>query len=169
MKMLPPCAVLVIAIPAVAGVSVVAPLNNSNVATSVQYVATATTTCAQGVSAMGIYKAPYVLVYTVSGSKLNTVLSLSPGTYITVVQEWDNCGGSTKTPVAITVAGSQSGGSVQVAAPANNSAVSPTVQFVASATTNCTAGVAALGSLVAVLLPYGFQKRPPIISTISTL
>jgi hypothetical protein len=145
MKMLLLCAALVIAIPAVAGVSVVAPLNNSNVATSVQYVATATTTCAQGVSAMGIYKAPNALVYTVSGANLNTVLSLSPGTYNTVVQEWDNCGGSTKTPVAITVAGSQSGGSVQVAAPANNSAVSPTVQFVASATTNCTAGVAAVG------------------------
>jgi hypothetical protein len=145
MKMLPLFAALVIAIPAVAGVSVVAPLNNSSVATNVQYVATATTTCAKGVSAMGIYKAPYVLAYTVSGAKLNTVLSLSPGTYNTVVQEWDNCGGSTKTPVAITVVGSQSGGFVQVTAPANNSAVSPTVQFVASATSACTAGVAAMG------------------------
>jgi hypothetical protein len=145
MKMLPLFAALVIAIPAVAGVSVVAPLNNSSVATNVQYVATATTTCAKGVSAMGIYKAPYVLAYTASGAKLNTVLSLSPGTYNTVVQEWDNCGGSTKTPVAITVVGSQSGGFVQVTAPANNSAVSPTVQFVASATSACTAGVAAMG------------------------
>jgi hypothetical protein len=142
---LPLIAVLAIATPAVAAVSVVAPLNNSNVATSVQYVATATTTCAKGVSAMGIYTAPYVLAYTVSGAKLNTVLSLSPGTYTTVVQEWDNCGGSTKTPVAITVVGSQSGGSVRVSAPTNNSAVSTTVQFVASATTNCTSGVAAMG------------------------
>jgi len=145
MKILPLIAVLAIATPAVAGVSVVAPLNNGNVATSIQYVATATTTCAKGVSAMGIYTAPYVLAYTVGGAKLNTVLSLSPGTYNTVVQEWDNCGGSTKTPVAITVVGSQSGGSVRVTAPANNSAVSPTVQFVASATTNCTTGVAAVG------------------------
>jgi len=142
---LPLIAVLAIATPAVAAVFVVAPLNNSNVATSVQYVATATTTCAKGVSAMGIYTAPYVLAYTVSGAKLNTVLSLSPGTYTTVVQEWDNCGGSTKTPVAITVVGSQSGGSVRVSAPTNNSAVSTTVQFVASATTNCTSGVAAMG------------------------
>jgi len=144
-KILPLIAALATASPAVAGVSVVAPLNNSNVATSVQYVATATTTCAKGVSAMGIYTAPYVLAYTVSGAKLNTVLSLNPGTYNTVVQEWDNCGGSTKTPVAITVVGSQSGGSVRVTAPANNSAVSTTVQFVASATTNCTTGVAAMG------------------------
>jgi len=146
MKMLPLfAAALAIATPAVAGVSVVAPINNSNVATSVQYVANATTTCAKGVSAMGIYTAPYVLAYTVSGPKLNTVLTLSPGTYNTVVQEWDNCGGSTKTPVAIAVTGSQSGGSVHVTAPANNSAVGSTVQFVASATTNCTAGVAAMG------------------------
>ena len=146
MKMLPLfAAALAIATPAVAGVSVVAPINNSNVAISVQYVANATTTCAKGVSAMGIYTAPYVLAYTVSGPKLNTVLTLSPGTYNTVVQEWDNCGGSTKTPVAIAVTGSQSGGSVHVTAPANNSAVGSTVQFVASATTNCTAGVAAMG------------------------
>ncbi|MGC2195493.1 MAG: hypothetical protein WA628_12520 [Terriglobales bacterium] len=145
MKMLPLFAALAIAIPAVAGVTVVAPLNKSTVTTKVQYVATATTTCAKGVSAMGIYTAPYVLAYTVSGSTLNTELSLSPGTYNTVVQAWDNCGGSAKTPVAIAVAGSQSGGSVHVTAPANNSTVASTVQFVASATTNCTAGVAAMG------------------------
>jgi hypothetical protein len=36
MKMLPLVAALAIAAPAVAGVSVVAPINNSNVATSVQ-------------------------------------------------------------------------------------------------------------------------------------
>ena len=58
MKILPLIAALAIATPAVAAVSVVAPLNNSNVATSVQYVATATTTCPKGVSAMGIYTAP---------------------------------------------------------------------------------------------------------------
>jgi hypothetical protein len=125
---------------AVAGVHVTAPVNNSNVATSVQYVANATTTCAQGVSAMGIYTAPNVLAYTVSGSALNTELTLNPGTYNTVVQEWDNCGGASKTAVKITVAGP-----VQVAAPANNSRVSSPVQFVASASTSCPAGVAAMG------------------------
>src|SRR5450756_1321582 len=96
---------LATAVPAVAGVSVTAPANNSIVATSVQYVATATTTCAHGVSAMGIYTAPGVLAYTVSGSALNTELTLNPGTYNTVVQEWDNCGGATKTPITITVGG----------------------------------------------------------------
>jgi hypothetical protein len=70
---------------------------------------------------------------------------LNPGVYSTAVQEWDNCGGAAKTPITITVAGAQSGGSVQVAAPANNAHVSPTVQYVATASTSCKAGVAAMG------------------------
>jgi major membrane immunogen (membrane-anchored lipoprotein) len=126
-------------------VQIMAPANNANVATQVQYVATASSSCPNGVSAMGIYTAPGVLAYRVSGASLNAVLTLNPGTYNTVVQEWDNCGAAAKTPVAITVAGPQSGGSVQVTAPANNSTVSPSVQFVASARTSCPAGVAAMG------------------------
>jgi len=81
----------------------------------------------------------------VSGASLNTILTLNPGSYNTVVQEWDNCGGAAKTPVSITVGGPQSSGSVLVTAPTNNSTVSPTVQFVASATSSCPAGVAAMG------------------------
>jgi acid phosphatase len=54
---------------------------------------------------MGVYTAPYVLAYTVSGSSLNTYLTLSIGTYNAVVQEWDKCGGSTKTAVTVTVSG----------------------------------------------------------------
>jgi acid phosphatase len=57
---------------------------------------------------MGIYTAPYVLSYKASGSSLNTYLSLNPGTYYTDVQEWDNCGGASKTPVTITVSGGTS-------------------------------------------------------------
>ena len=115
---------LATSVPAVAGVSVTAPVNNSNVATTVQYAATATTSCAHGVSAMGIYTAPGVLAYTVGGAELKTELTLNPGTYNTVVQEWDNCGGASKTPVKITV-----GGPVKVTAPANGSSVGSPVQF----------------------------------------
>jgi hypothetical protein len=89
-----------------AGVTVKAPTNNSTVATTVQYVATATTSCAKGVAAMGIYTAPYVLAYKVNGASLNTLLTLSPGTYHTVVQEWDNCGASATAPITITVGSS---------------------------------------------------------------
>ena len=127
-----------------ATVTVSAPKNNSTVATQVQYVASATTTCAKGVSAMGIYTAPGVLIYQIQGANLNTLLELNPGTYNTVVQEWDNCGGSTSTPIAIRV-GTPNGGGVFVTAPQANSTVSPTVQYVASATTSCSKGIAAMG------------------------
>ena len=131
MKILLFLAALAIATPAVAGVTIVAPVNNSNVATSVQYVATATTTCAKGVSAMGIYTAPNVLAYAVNGSTLNTGLTLNPGTYNTVVEEWDNCGGASTTPVTIFV--SASAAELQVTAPANNAVVSTQVQYAATA------------------------------------
>src|SRR4029078_10713331 len=52
---------------------------------------------------MGIYTAPYKRVYVVRGAKLDTVIKLAPGTYDTVVQEWDNCKGSAWTHVPITV------------------------------------------------------------------
>ena len=126
-------------------VQIITPANNAKVATQVQYVATANSSCPNGVAAMGIYSSPGVLAYSVSGASLNTTLTLNPGTYNTVVQEWDNCGAASKTPLAITVTGPQSGGSVQVTAPTNNSTVSASVQFVASATTSCAAGVASMG------------------------
>ena len=127
-------------------VQVTSPANNASVGSQVQYVATASSSCSKGVAAMGIYTSPGVLAYVVGGASLNTVIKLSPGTYNTVVQEWDNCGGSAKSPVTVSVAGAaQSGGSVQVTAPTNNAHVAQSVQFVASATTSCKAGVAAMG------------------------
>ncbi len=97
------CSILLFATPAFAGVSVSSPVHNSKVSAPVHFAATATTSCAGGVSSMGIYTAPSVLAYKVSGSTLNTNLSLAPGSYNTVVQEWDKCGGASKTAVTITV------------------------------------------------------------------
>ncbi len=77
----------------------------NNVYTSpVVFNATSTTTCAKGVSAMGIYTANHQLAYVVNGDTLNTSLKLSPGTYNTVVEMWDNCNQAVVTPVTITVA-----------------------------------------------------------------
>jgi phosphatidylinositol-3-phosphatase len=90
---------------AFAGVSVTSPKNNSTDADPVHFVASATTSCSGGVAAMGIYTAPGVLAYKVNGASLNTNLSLNAGTYYTVVQDWDNCGGFAKTPITITVTG----------------------------------------------------------------
>jgi phosphatidylinositol-3-phosphatase len=88
-----------------AGVSVSSPGNGTTDSSPVHFAASANTACSKGVSAMGIYTAPNVLAYKVSGSTLNTYLSLAAGTYSTEVQEWDNCGGSSKTPITITVSG----------------------------------------------------------------
>jgi hypothetical protein len=127
-----------------AGVLVTAPANNSTVGASVQFVATATTSCSKGVSAMGIYTAPGVRVYVVKGASLNTSLNLNPGTYNPVVQEWDNCGGSSSTPMKITVSGASTAG-VHVTSPANNSSVGSPVNYLATATSSCAKGVAAMG------------------------
>lgn len=129
---------------ALATVSVSAPTNGSSVATTVQYVASATTSCAAGVSAIGIYSAPGDLAYTTPGNHLNTELFFNPGTYNTVVQEWDNCGGSSTTSVTIHVSGA-AGGQVTITAPAANATVSSTVQYVAAARTSCPSGISAMG------------------------
>ena len=86
------------------GVSVVSPLNGSTVSSPASYVATATTSCPTGVAATGIY-VDNQLAYVTQGSSLNTQLPLSGGTHNTVVQDWDNCGGSSVTPVSVTVTG----------------------------------------------------------------
>jgi hypothetical protein len=126
------------------GVTVSTPANGATVQSPVHYVASATTSCSKGVASMGIYTAPFQLAYVVNGASLDTNLTLSAGSYNTVVQEWDNCGGSSSTPVNITVtSGGQTG--VFVTSPANNASVTSPVHYVATATTSCSKGVAAMG------------------------
>jgi phosphatidylinositol-3-phosphatase len=96
---------LTLSLCASAGVSVSSPGNGSTDSSPVHFVAKASTSCAEGVAAMGIYTAPYQLKYTAEGATLNTYLPLGPGTYHADVQEWDKCGGASKTPVTITVSG----------------------------------------------------------------
>ena len=86
------------------GVQVKAPSNGGNSGSPVNYVASATTPCGKGVASMGIY-VNNNLTYVVQGANLNTNVNLSPGTYNTVVEEWDYCGGAAYTPVKITVSG----------------------------------------------------------------
>jgi hypothetical protein len=146
------CALLMLATSAFANVTVKSPSNGAAVGSPVTYVATATTTtCSKGVASMGIY-VDNQLVYVVNGPSLNTSWPLTPGKYSTVVEEWDYCGGATFTPVAITVNG-QTG--VWVTSPANNSKVSSTANYVATAsTTACSKGVASMGIYVNNVLKY---------------
>jgi len=87
------------------GVWVTSPASNATVGTPVPYVATATTgSCAKGVAAMGIYVNGQSN-FVVNGARLNTSLALYPGTYDTVVEEWDYCGGASFKHVTVTVPG----------------------------------------------------------------
>lgn len=108
-QLLPVCLLAVLGIAPAHGlgrvtgkVTVISPKGELS-SSSIRYVATASTTCPKGVAAMGIYTAPFQRAYVVKGSKLDTTLTLAPGTYDTVVQEWDNCRGTSKTHVAVTV------------------------------------------------------------------
>src|SRR5438045_3532720 len=86
------------------GVSVSSPANGSTVGSPVHFVATAgSTSCAKGVSSMGIYKAPYQLAYTASGTKLDTYLNLSAGSYTANVTQWAYCGGAATKAVSFAV------------------------------------------------------------------
>jgi len=144
------CLSAIFAPAALAGVNVSSPSNGATVSGSVHYIASATTSCSKGVGSMGIYTAPGVLVYVTNGAKLDTSLTLNPGKYYTVVEEWDNCGGASTTPITITVTGGGSSG-VSISSPANNSTVGSPVNFTASATTTCSKGVSSMGIYAA---PY---------------
>jgi hypothetical protein len=92
-------------------VSVISPMPNvPYLQYDVQVIATATTTCSKGVAAMGVYTADHVRVATQQGASINTPISVAPGTYNLVVEEWDNCGGAATTPLNLIVTGDGSTG-----------------------------------------------------------
>jgi hypothetical protein len=133
------------ATPAFANVVVSSPANGEVVGSTVSYAATAnTSTCSRGVASMGVY-VDFQLIYVVDGTVLNTTLSVSPGTHNTVIEEWDYCGGATFASMEIT-ATNQAG--VHVTSPATNSSVSSPANYVATATSSCSKGVASMGIYV---------------------
>jgi hypothetical protein len=146
--------VLLFTTSAFATVNVSSPWNGSTVGTAVYYSATASTNCDKGIGSMGVY-VDDDLKYVQQGDKLSTNLSLGPGSYNTVVQEWDNCGGSTYTPVNITVTNKTG---VWVMSPANNGNVDSPVTYQATATTyTCNKGVSSMGVYVDNVLKYTTQ------------
>ena len=84
-------------------VTVSSPGSGSSVGSPVNFIASASSPCAQGISAMAIYTASGVKAYTINANKLNTNINLPKGTYSTVVQAWDKCGGVGKKAVNVTV------------------------------------------------------------------
>jgi len=83
---------------------VVSPTAGAAVTSPVHFVASASApNCSAGIAAMRIYTAPGVAAYTVNSASLDAYLKLANGSYNTVVQAWDNCGGVYKTPLTITI------------------------------------------------------------------
>jgi hypothetical protein len=96
-------ALAIFALPSFAGVTVTSPASGTTLGSPVNYVATATAaTCSKGVASMGVW-VNNKLVYTSLGNSLSTSLPLSAGSYNSVVQEWDYCGGASFTPLQFTV------------------------------------------------------------------
>jgi hypothetical protein len=88
-------------------VTVTSPPNGSQDSSPVNFTASARSPdCSAGIAAMRIYTAPGDGAYTTDSNHLDVNLTLAAGSYNTVVQAWDNCGGVGKTPVNITVSGS---------------------------------------------------------------
>jgi hypothetical protein len=141
--------VVILAATGFASVNVSTPSNGSSVGSPVNYVASSTTGCSKGVASMGVY-VDNQLVYVVNGNKLNTNVSIASGSHNTVVEEWDYCGGATYTPVKINVT-AQSG--VWITSPESGGVGSP-VSYAATATSNCSKGVASMGVYVDNQLNY---------------
>ncbi len=97
--------IMPVTISAQSGVWVTSPVNNNTIGSPVKFTATASSSCAMGVSTMGVYSSGK-LIYSSKGNSLNVALPFTPGNYNTVVEEWDYCGGATFTPVTFNVPGS---------------------------------------------------------------
>jgi hypothetical protein len=74
-------------------------------------------------------------MYTVGANKLDTSLSIAPGTHYLVIQAWDASGVVYKATQVMTV-GSGVAGGVTVTAPASGTTASSPIHFVASAKGN---------------------------------
>jgi hypothetical protein len=123
-------------------VTILSPKSGSNSGSPIFYEAYATSpSCANGISAMRIYSAPGVSAYTVDGAHIETFISLSAGTYSTVVQAWDNCGGVGKTTVDVTV---NSDAGVSVFLPSSKTAGIPVHVAASAQNPDCSAGINAI-------------------------
>ena len=137
-----------------ANVTVTSPFNGETVGTSATYVASATTsTCTKGVASIGVY-VDGSLVKVVDGNQLNAAIPLTAGPHATVVQEWDYCGGSTYTKIAVTTVAY---GAVSVMTPTPGGTVNVPTNYVATATSTCPQGVQSMGIYVNNQLAYTTQ------------
>ena len=121
-------------------ITVTSPQSGWTVNSPIFFAASATSPgCTKGISAMRIYVAPHVAVFSIDAPQFETFVNLKPGTYNTLVQAWDNCGGVAKTEMKVVVPAS---GGVTVYSPANRATAASPLRFVAGAASpTCTRGV----------------------------
>jgi hypothetical protein len=90
---------------------------------------------------MRIYSAPGVNAFTTSGAHIEHFITVVPGSYSTVVQAWDNCGGVVKAAVDLTV---DSTAGVSVFLPNQTSAEWPVHVAASAQNPSCSGGISAL-------------------------
>ncbi len=110
-----------------AGVTISSPANGATVASPVHVVASASSS--NPITSMRIY-VDNVSVYNNSSNKIDTSLSMTPGSHLIVVQAWDSKGTVFKSQVTITVS---QPGAVTISSPANGATVASPVHVVAGA------------------------------------
>jgi hypothetical protein len=121
-------------------ITVTSPQSGWTVNSPVYFAASATSPgCTKGISAMRIYVAPHVAVFSIDAHHFETFVNLKPGTYNTLVQAWDNCGEVAKAEMKVVAPVS---GGVTVYSPANHTAAASPLRFVAGAASPaCARGV----------------------------
>ena len=122
-------------------ITVVSPRAGSTAGSPIYYEAYASSSCASGISAMRIYSAPSVTAYNTSGSHIETFITLSPGSYSTVINAWDNCGAVATTTIKVTVTATAG---VTVFLPSSSSASVPIHVAASAQNSACAAGISAL-------------------------
>jgi DNA-binding beta-propeller fold protein YncE len=122
--------------------TVASPANGAKVGSPAYFDATASTSsCAKGISAIRIYSAPGVNAFTTDSFHLETFLALKPGTYNTVIQAWDNCGGVSKASRTITVTAKPG---VTVFLPSGGAEMTPVHMAVSAQNPGCAKGISAV-------------------------
>ena len=123
--------------------TVTSPQSGWTVNSPIYYAASASSPgCAKGIAAMRIYVAPHVAVFSIDAPQFETFVNLKPGTYNTVLQAWDNCGGVAKAAIKVTVAAS---GGVTLYSPANHTVATSPIRFIAGASSpGCAGGISAI-------------------------
>jgi len=114
-----------------AGVTITSPQNGSTVSSPVHVVASATS--ANPITFMRIY-VDNIDVYDIAANRIDTSVSMSPGTHNVIVQAWDSKGTVFKAPITITVSAPPPPPGVTVSSPRNGATLASPVHVVAAAT-----------------------------------